>query len=253
METIKGKYIWIIGASSGIGAALAHELAAQGAKVAISARREEKLEEVISALPGDGHLLAPADVSKPEQLSGALSEILKIFPHVDSVLFMPAMYKPHDGQRPPLKDLHLMLDVNLGGAFNLLDCILPHLEARQNGQVVLCASVAGYRGLPKGQPYCATKAALISLGESLRTELEPKNIDVKIICPGFVKTPLTDKNNFPMPFIIEADEAARCIAKGLCAKGFDIHFPKRMTLIMKTLKILPNWLYFIIARKVLYR
>ena len=125
----------------------------------------------------------------------------------------------------------------------------PQFESQGHGQIVICASVAGYRGLPTGQPYCAAKAALLNLSESLKVELEPKNIDVKVICPGFVKTPLTDKNDFPMPMIIEAEDSAIAIKKGLCSRAFEIHFPKRFTYIMKLLHILPHWLYFVVARK----
>jgi len=248
MQQIKGKHIWIIGASSGIGAALAKELAEQGAILALSARRKEKLEELIQTLPGKGHKAAPLDVSDPKSLKKAQADILKTFPRIDSALFMVAIYSPHDGKPKELSFIHDMLAVNIGGAFNMVDSILPHFEEQCAGQLVLCGSVAGYRGLPTGQPYCATKAALINLAESLKLDLASKHIDVKVICPGFVKTPLTDKNDFPMPMIIEADEAAKAIAKGLCANSFEIHFPKRFTLIMKLLRILPNALYFWLAK-----
>lgn len=249
MQNLAGKYIWILGASSGIGAALAKELARRGAILALSARREDKLQELAETLTGDKHITAALDVVEPESIRAAQEGILKTFPHIDSVIFMAAIYSPHDGQKKPLSFIHDMLDVNLGGAFNLIDTIQPHFEKQGYGQLVLCASVAGYRGLPGGQPYCATKAALISLGESLKVELELKNIDVKIICPGFVKTPLTDKNDFPMPMMIEADDAAKAIAGGLVSPGFEIHFPKKFTLIMKILRLLPNVIYFWVARK----
>ena len=249
MKNVKGKYIWILGASSGIGAALAKELADRGAILALSARREEKLEELAKTLAGENHIIAPLDVSDPASIKAAQDHILAQAPHIDSAIFMAAIYSPHDGEKKTLSFIHDILDVNLGGAFNLVDCLQEQFEKQGYGQLVLCASVAGYRGLPGGQPYCATKAALINLGESLRIELEPKNIDVKIICPGFVKTPLTHKNDFSMPMIIEADEAARAIAKGLISRSFEIHFPKKFTLIMKVLRILPNVVYVGIARK----
>lgn len=253
MKTLKGQYIWIVGASSGIGAALAKELASRGAIVALSARREDKLEALCKSLDGTGHCIAPLDVSAPGTITKAQKVILKTFPRIDSALFMAAAYKPHDGELPELGALHKMLDINLGGAFNLIDTILPQFEKQGQGQLVLCASVAGYRGLPTGQPYCATKAALISLAESMKVDFEPKNIDIKVICPGFVKTPLTDKNDFTMPMIIEADEAARAIANGLISKAFEIHFPKKFTYIMKLIHILPNRLYFALARRMIAR
>lgn len=249
MRDVKGKYFWIVGASSGIGAALAKELAAQGAIVALSARREDMLRELQTTLAGEGHLAVPVDVAVAESVATAQSEILKHFPRIDSALFMAAKYSVHDGQAKSLSAIRDMLDVNLGGAFNMLDAVRPQFEKQGQGQLVLCASVAGYRGLPTGQPYCAAKAALINLAESLKVDLEPQKIDVKVICPGFVKTPLTDKNDFPMPMIIEADAAAKAIVKGLCSRAFEIHFPKRFTYIMKFLHILPHWIYFPIARK----
>ncbi len=249
MQDVTGKYIWILGASSGMGAALAKELAGRGAILALSARREEKLKALAQTLEGEHHIIAPLDVADPKSIENAQTLILKQVPRIDSAIFMAAIYSPHDGQKKSLSFIHDMLNVNMGGAFNLIDCVQEQFEKQRQGQLVLCASVAGYRGLPNGQPYCATKAALINLGESLKVELEPKNIDVKIICPGFVKTPLTDKNDFPMPMIIEADEAARAIAKGLTSKSFEIHFPKKFTFIMKILRVLPNSLYFWLSRK----
>ena len=249
MQDVKGKYIWIIGASSGIGAALAKELAERGAILALSARRIEKLNELLKTLNGNNHIVFPLDVAEVETITLTQVEILKNFPRIDSAIFMAAIYSPHDGKKKSLSFIQKMLNVNLGGAFNLIDSIQGQFEKQGQGQLVLCASVAGYRGLPTGQPYCATKAALINLGESLKIELEPKNIDVKIICPGFVKTPLTEKNDFPMPMIIKADQAARAIANGLTSRAFEIHFPKKFTLIMKTVKLLPDIIYFWLARK----
>ena len=249
MQDVKGKYIWILGASSGIGAALAKELASSGAIIALSARRADKLNELRATLAGEGHIVAPLDVADHASIQNAQSEILKSFPQIDSALFMAAMYSPHDGKTKKIERIHEMLHVNLGGAFNMVDVVKPQFESQGHGQIVICASVAGYRGLPTGQPYCAAKAALLNLSESLKVELEPKNIDVKVICPGFVKTPLTDKNDFPMPMIIEAEDAAIAIKKGLCSRAFEIHFPKRFTYIMKFLHILPHWLYFVVARK----
>lgn len=249
MKDVKDKYIWIIGASSGIGESLAKDLATHGAKLTLSARREDKLNDIITNLDGSDHITAPLDVSKPEELESALSHILKSYPRIDSVIFLAAIYRPHDGEKRPLSFIRSAIDVNLMGAFNLIDVIQTQFENQGHGQLVLCASVAGYRGLPTGQPYCATKAALINLGESLKLDWEKKNIDVKIICPGFVKTPLTDKNDFPMPMIIEADDAAKAIRKGLRSGAFEIHFPKRFTFIMKLLRIMPRSLYFFIARK----
>jgi short-subunit dehydrogenase len=130
----------------------------------------------------------------------------------------------------------------LNGAFNAVHAVLPILKSQAHGQFVLCGSVAGYCGLPNGQPYSATKAGVINLAESLRAE--EGHLDIKVINPGFVRTPLTDKNNFKMPMMIEPEEAAKIIVKGLQSKKFEIHFPKRFTFLMKILSVLPDFLYF---------
>lgn len=249
MKSFEGKHVWIVGASSGIGAALAEELAGRGAHVALSARRAETLREIAATLPNGGHLAAPMNVADSESVRMALKEVLRNFPRVDSVMFMAAVYSPGDIRTTRLPEIEQGLRINLTGAFVLLEAILPEFDRQGGGQLALCASVAGYRGLPKGQPYCATKAALINLAESLKVELESANVDVRLICPGFVRTPLTDKNDFNMPMIVEPGEAARAIADGLLSRNFEIHFPKRFTILMKLLRLLPHALFFRIVRR----
>jgi len=223
------KHIWIIGASTGIG------------------RSEDKLEALNNELGGTHHI-HPLDAANYDQLKEAAEHLATHIPKLDSVIFMAAIYAPHDKQPKDITFIHQMMNVNLGGAFNTVHATLPLFQKQGSGQIVLCGSVAGYRGLPFGQPYCATKAAIINYAESLKIELEPQNIDVKLINPGFVRTPLTDKNPFPMPMMIEADQAAKAIAKDLKTNKFEIHFPKKFTWIMKLLKALPNTPYFAAAR-----
>jgi len=244
VDSVKNKNIWIIGASSGIGEALARELAAQGAKITISARSEDKLKAIADSL-GEGHTALPLDASNPDMLINAANS----FKDLDTVIFLAAIYAPHSKETKDIDFIHKMLDVNIGGVFNTVNAVQPVFEKQGKGQLILCGSVAGYRGLPYGQPYCATKAAIHNYAESLKIELEPKNIDVKVISPGFVKTQLTDKNEFPMPMIIETDEAAKAIAKGITGNQFEIHFPKKFTYIMKLIKILPTPLFFALSRK----
>lgn len=240
----QNKHIWIIGASSGIGEALARELASQGAHLILTARRKEKLDAINKDL-GGVHQVLPADAGNAEQLLNAAKTIKKL----DSVIFMAAIYTPHTKSPKDIEFIHNALTVNLGAAFHTVYAALPIFEKQGHGQIALCGSVAGYRGLPYGQPYCATKAAIINYAESLKIELEDKNIDVKLINPGFVRTPLTDKNEFQMPMIIEAEDAAIALAKGLRSSAFEINFPKRFTFIMKCIKALPRCLYFPLSRK----
>ncbi len=244
----ENKNIWIIGASTGIGAQLAKALAKEGARIALSARDNEKLLEVKASLEGLDHGVYSLDVVDADKVRLTAERIAKDFGRIDSVIFMAAAYKPHDGKEPDLAIVKQIIDVNLTGAFNLVYSALPILKSQGGGQIVLCASVAGFRGLPNGQPYCATKAALINFAESLYIENKDNNIDVRVINPGFVKTRLTDKNDFKMPFIISAEKAAQYIVKGLKKNKFEIHFPKRFTYFMKLLRILPNSIYFMLAK-----
>lgn len=250
MSSVKGKYIWIIGASSGIGHDLAVELAARGAILILSARRMDKLVALQEKI-GTEHHIFECDVANIDHVRAVTQDIQNACPRLDSVIFMAAIYSPHTGERKDIGFIHNMIGVNLGGAFNVIETTQPIFEEQGRGQLVLCGSVAGYRGLPNGQPYCATKAAIINLAESLKVEWASKNIDVKVINPGFVRTPLTDKNDFPMPMMIASEEAAKAIVQGLESRSFEIHFPKRFTFIMKFLHLLPAPLYFMIARKMM--
>ncbi|MFO1256917.1 MAG: SDR family NAD(P)-dependent oxidoreductase [Gammaproteobacteria bacterium] len=238
VKTYSNKVIWIIGASSGIGKALSKELASRGARMVLSARRQQALEAIKISLPGDGHSIHALDVRDQNSISTISKAIHNQYGRLDSVIFLAAAYKPTKLDVMDLADVHQMIETNLLSAFYIIKSTIPYLLNQKSGQIALCGSVAGYIGLPGGQPYSATKAAIINLAESLRSEL-PKMIDVKIINPGFVKTDLTAKNNFSMPLIIEPEEAAKCIADGLLKKGFEIHFPKKFTLILKMIRLLP--------------
>lgn len=246
MDNFEGKHIWIIGASSGIGCALAQELSRQGATLALSARSEDKLNTLKEELSG-AHKVFPVDVTDLKKLKATADEIMGNFEKLDSVIYLAALYNPGPLYELDIEKTHMLVNVNLNGAFNLLHAILPHFKKHGKGQIALCGSVAGYRGLPKGQPYSATKAAIINLAESLKAE-EP-TLDIKLISPGFVKTDLTAKNDFDMPMMIEPEDAAKAIANGLLKKNFEIHFPKKFTFLMKILQILPAFLYFKIAKR----
>lgn len=247
MDQVENKRIWIIGASSGIGAALATELSKAGAHLILSARRGGKLKELNDNL-GGAHEVSALDVSDLDALSDEAKKLFKAG-DIDSIIFLAGLYEPTPIRDIKPEDFKKIIDVNLGGAFNILNVVLPQLRAQsQKGQIVLCGSVAGYVGLPNGQPYSATKAAITNLAESLYAE--ERDLDVKLISPGFVETPLTDKNDFEMPMKIQPDEAAKAIAKGLLSNSFEIHFPKKFTFIMKFLRLLPYALYLPLARKV---
>lgn len=253
MQTFQNKTVWIIGASSGIGRALAVELSEAGASLALSARRREELEQLNEEL-GGGHLVAPMDVSDADAAHKAAALIKEKEQRIDSVIFLAAVYTPTSIDAIESGNgAQKAVNVNLMGAFHTIYAVLPIFREQKHGQIALCGSVAGYRGLPNGQPYCATKAAIISLAESLRAEEARNNIDVKVINPGFVRTPLTDKNDFDMPMIIEPEEAARAIHKGLTKKSFEIVFPFGMFIFMKLLQAMPYFLFFPFVEKIMMK
>jgi short-subunit dehydrogenase len=237
-KAYNNKLIWIIGASSGIGEALSKELALRGSTIFLSARRAQELEKLKRSLSGSGHEIFPLDVCDAEAVIKNANTIHAQFGRIDSIIFLAAAYKPMRLEMLDISDVRQIIETNLLSAFYLLHAVIPLLKTQPYGQIALCGSVAGYIGLPGGQPYSATKAAIINLAESLRSEL-PQTIDVKIINPGFVKTGLTAKNNFEMPMIITPEKAAMFIADGLLRKDFEIHFPRKFTLLLKLIKILP--------------
>lgn len=247
MKTYQGQYIWIIGASSGIGQALATELAKRGAHIILTARRQDELERLQATLSGTGHLVRPCDVTDAVDLAASAVELQSRLPHIDRVIFMAAAYDPMVLSQLDLPAAHRMIDVNVKGCLNTIAAVWPLLAKQNHGQIAICASVAGYRGLAGGQPYSATKAALINLTESLRLEATAIGVDVRLINPGFVRTPLTDKNAFKMPMMVEAPRAAQYIADGLLARRFVITFPPLFGFLMRLMAMLPYGIYFAIA------
>ena len=243
----EGEHIWVIGASSGIGEALAHELHAQGATLVLSARREEALQHLNNTLGGQ-HIVAPLDVSDTEQCAHVVHALRDNLGHVDRVIYLAALYEPGNILEADISFSSKCFDVNVVGALRIIQQMLPWFHETGKGQIVLCGSVAGFVGLPKGQPYSATKAAMINLAESLYAE-HGHEVDIKLINPGFVRTPMTDKNSFTMPMRIEPGDAAKAIVRGLTRRGFEIHFPKLFTCMLKLLRLLPYRLALPLAQK----
>lgn len=237
-QDFKDQAVWIIGASSGIGLALARELSRRGAKLALSSRRGDELERRKVEL-GQQHQVFAFDVTDADATTRAAQSVKTSYGRIDRIVFLAAAYTPMQLDMLDITATRSIVDVNVTGAFNLVHAVLPILKGQTpQGQLALCSSVAGYIGLPNGQPYSATKAAIINLAESLQAECKD-DVDIKLICPGFVRTPLTDKNDFKMPMMIEPEQAAREIADGLLSRRFEIHFPKRFTIFLKLLRLLP--------------
>jgi short-subunit dehydrogenase len=249
MQTFHGRNIWIIGASSGIGEALAYKIASLGGRCILSSRNIEKLNAIKQQL-GAKHEVLAFDVTNYDDVKKSVEQA-KSYGNLDCILYMSAYY-----ERLMLEELggevtENIVKTNLIGALNFVGCITPILKQQNKGQFALCASVAAYRGLPKAQPYSATKAAILNLAESMKCDFLDSNIDIKVINPGFVKTPLTDKNPFDMPHIITPQEAADYIIDGLAKTGFEIHFPPKFSYKLKFLRLAPHWLYFYLVKKFL--
>jgi short-subunit dehydrogenase len=238
------KRVWIIGASTGIGAALADLLHAHNARVAISARRVDKLNEMVVRRGGARMLPLPLDITEVETIRSAEAELVKAWGGYDLVVFMAGDYKAMRAWEINLEAAQKMVDTNWGGILNGLSVVIPRLMKANAGGIALVSSVAGYRGLPQSLVYGPTKAAIINLAEVLYLDLKSKGLDVYVINPGFVKTPMTDQNDFKMPALITPEEAAAEIVQGLEAGQFEIHFPKRFTRMLKALRQLPYSLYF---------
>ncbi len=250
------KTCWIIGASHGIGEALAKKYFAHGFDLMISARNKQKLqqirEEILSQnLEAKNQILVSAlDVCDVDSLQKSCDEILQKASRIDLVIFASALYQPSLAMNFDLQKAQEIFAVNFGGALNLLHVILPKMRHQNFGHIGIIASVAGYCGLPKSLAYGASKAALINLCEGIYPELKAHNIDLSVINPGFVKTRLTAQNSFAMPFIVTPNQAADKIYEGLEAKKFEIHFPKRFTYFLKFLRILPNFIFLKIIKKI---
>jgi len=232
---IAGSRIWVTGASSGIGAALARELEERGAHVAISARRKDKLDEV-----ADGRMhVVPVDVTDKEAMLAAAASIRAEFGGIDVVVLNAGAWDQVRVDRWDSDVFRRHFDVNLMGLVHGVEAVLPAMLDAHAGMIVGIASVAGYRGLPNSEAYGATKAAQINLLESLRVDLRRRDVKVQTVCPGFVKTEMTERNSFPMPFIIPAERAARYIADGIAKEKAEVVFPLPMMLMMKTARLLP--------------
>lgn len=242
---VSGARVWITGASSGIGAALANELVDRGAVVAISARRLDALEAVSA-----GRMkVVPVDITDRAGVADAAQEVREALGGIDIVVLNAGTWEQAklDDLDPAAFARHL--DVNVVGTVNCLAAVLPTMLSQGRGTVAIMASVAGFRGIPGGMAYAASKAALINLAESIRAEAIGRGVSVVTINPGFVKTPMTQVNTFPMPFVIEPEEAARSIADGLAARRQEIIFPLPMAVVMKIARVLPVRVWTAISRR----
>ena len=242
------KNIWITGASSGIGRALALKFAKEGWQVAASARREDLLNKISELNQNISSF--PLDVTNKEKCKEIFEEIKNKYKNVDICFFSTGIWDPKKEKDIDIEQMKNVMEVNFFGTLNCIKAVEQYFKERNNGHISIVSSVAGYRGLPNSTGYGASKAALNNLAESLYFDFGRHNVRVSLVSPGFIKTPMTDKNEFRMPFLKTSEYAANKIYNGLVnGSNFEIDFPKELTLILKLLKILPNRLYLYLIKK----
>ena len=241
-----GRRVWVVGASSGIGRAVAAALHAQGAHVWVSARNADALHAFTTAHPGS-HAVA-LDVTDAASVAHAAQQVLAHGP-LDLVCVCAGHYSPMRADTLDLAEALKHQAVNVTGAWHVLAATLPTLVAQGTGHISLVGSVAGFRGLPKSLAYGPTKAALLHLGEVLYLDLHPRGMGVSVVTPGFVATPLTAQNDFAMPALITPEQAADATLQGWARGDFLIDFPKRFTRVLRLLRLLPYRLYFPLVRR----
>jgi short-subunit dehydrogenase len=252
---LAGRNVWLIGASSGIGAALVPELLAQGCRLAISARGEDELRRLAAENAGPGRtvLVKPVDVTEAGALDRVAPDIEADLGPIDVLIYSAGQWQPVEVDQWDSAGIENQIAVNYTGFVRAIGAVLPGMLARHNGDIVGLASVGGYAGFPRAEAYGSAKAAVIALLQSLRMDLKKHGVGVVTVNPGFVDTPLTRKNDFAMPFLVSSQEAARRITKGLLAGEREIHFPKRLSWTLKLITALPDGLYERVASRFMAR
>tara|TARA_B100000029_G_scaffold258734_1_gene255356 strand:+ start:426 stop:1178 length:753 start_codon:yes stop_codon:yes gene_type:complete len=245
------KKIWVTGASTGIGKAVAEKFAREGWRVAISARRTELLKNIAQ---DDNIFDYPLDVTDQNKVYEVFKKILEDFKNIDLCIFNAGTYEPKLEKEMSQEQIRRTMEVNFFGVVNCVKAVEKYFKNIKNGHISIVSSIAGYRGLPNSSGYGPSKAALSNLTESLYFDFKKYNVKVSLISPGFIKTPLTEKNEFHMPFIRSPEFAANKIYNGLVkSNAFEITFPKQLTIIFKFFKILPNKIYLFLISKLVKR
>lgn len=240
MTDWRGKRYWLVGASEGLGAALAQRISAAGAEVVVSARNEARLDEVAAALPGRARAV-PVDVRDDASVAAAARAVGEI----DGLVWLAGLYWPMPAQEWNAEQATAMADVNFTGAVRVIGAVLPQMVARNAGHVVITGSLSGFRGLPGAVGYAASKAGVMSLAESLRADLWRTGVRVQLANPGFIRTRLTEKNSFRMPFIMTPEQAAQQMFELMCDESaFQRHFPWLFSLVFRLSRLLPDWAYY---------
>ncbi|WP_298915395.1 SDR family NAD(P)-dependent oxidoreductase [uncultured Roseobacter sp.] len=239
MKSWKGKRYWLVGASDGLGAALAKRLSLAGAHVIVSARSEQKLQNLVDTLPNEGSFQT-IDVSSDKSVTEAAEAVGR----VDGVVFLAGVYWPFGAEAWNAEQATAMADINFTGLVRVMGAIVPPMVTRDEGHIVITGSLSGFRGLPGSIGYTASKAGTMSLAECMYADLRDTGVQVQLANPGFIKTQLTDKNDFKMPFIMTAEQAAEEMFKQMNTDKFKVSFPRLFSLVFRASQFLPDWLYF---------
>ena len=240
--------VWITGASSGIGLALAERMMRDGWIVAGSARSERALQEL--AATHEGRFFAyPLDVTEKSAASDVVARIRADRGRLDLAVLAAGTHKPIEIENFCTNTFRDLIDINLMGVINCLAAVMPGFVAERSGHIAIVSSVAGYGGLPTASAYGATKAALINMTEALKPDFDRNGLKLQLVCPGFVRTPLTDKNTFSMPFLMEPEDAAEAFYRGLQSDRFEISFPRIFAIILRFINMVPYRLYFRMVKR----
>ncbi|MCR9087929.1 MAG: SDR family NAD(P)-dependent oxidoreductase [Rhodobacteraceae bacterium] len=239
MSKFAGKRYWLVGASDGLGEALAHKLSAAGAELILSARNADKLQEVVAALPNPARAVT-VDVADSASVRRAAEDAGEI----DGMVFLAGVYWPMKATEWDPDQAETMADVNFTGAMRVCGAVVPVMVARGRGHIVLTGSLSGFRGLPGSIGYGASKAAVMYLAESMWADLRGSGVQVQVANPGFIRTRLTDKNDFKMPFLMEPNEAAQTMADFMATDRFKRSFPTLFSWLFRGSQFLPDWAYY---------
>ncbi len=239
MRDWQGKRYWLVGASEGLGRALAHRMSRLGAELVLSARNSDRLDELAAELPGKAHALT-IDVQSRDSVEEAAREAGEI----DGLVYLAGVYWPMKATEWNADEAETMADINFLGAIRTLGAVMPSFVARDRGHIVLTGSLSGFRGLPGAIGYGASKAAVMYLAESIKADLRGTGIEVQLANPGFIKTRLTDKNDFKMPFLMTPEEAAQEIVELMSSDAFKRNFPWAFGAMFRASQFLPDWAYY---------
>ena len=239
MRSFNGKTYWLVGASDGLGAALAHAMSAAGADLVLSARSEDKLRALADDLPGPARAV-PVDVSDMDSVRTAAEAA----GHVDGLVYLAGVYWPMSSTDWDAEKATAMVDINFTGLMRVLGAVVPDMVARDAGHIVITGSLSGFRGLPGAVGYAASKAGTMSLAECMYADLRKTGVDVQLPNPGFIRTRLTDKNDFTMPFIMEPEDAAERMLSHMRTRKFKTSFPRGFSLVFRLSQFMPDWMYY---------